>query len=114
MKNKNKFEHLMTDRNHEELEKDGKTIITQYSKAWRREMEVATVKHYITYRLPYYVAKKILNDTEYCYKRNISIDKYDANTKTVELNGLYPTSRLKIIDECESAKVVNDYYSYGV
>ncbi|MDD2268213.1 MAG: hypothetical protein PHY15_01530 [Eubacteriales bacterium] len=115
MEAKNKFEHLMSEKNYEEIKKEGKTIITQYSKSWNRDMPVATVSHYVTLKVPYATAKSILSDMAYCYKRDIIKKNYDATTKTIELTGRYPFSKCKgILNAGENVELIGEYYTYGV
>lgn len=110
---RNKFEHLMTDKNRAELKAEGKTTVMQYDKNWNKEKPVATVSHYVTIRLPYAAAKNILGEAVYCHKRCISKGNYDAKTKTIELTGLYPISHNKSAERA-GLEIVDEYYTYGV
>ena len=110
---RNKFEHLMNDSNREELKRDGKTTIMQHDKNWNREKPVATVNHYVTIRVPYYAAKKILNAAAYCQKREISKGEYDANAKTIQLTGLYPILQCTALQNID-VDVIAENYTYGM
>lgn len=110
--NTNKFEHLMSAVNREELKTEGKTIVTQPDSR-NNQMAVATVSHYITMRIAYSIAKKMLNDKLYCHRRDISTSNYNSTTKTIDVTGLSPIAANSVTRDAKK-EIINQFYTYGI
>lgn len=102
---KNKFEHLMTEENKTELYKNGTTRITSNGGV--------TINKMVTVRAPYSAAKNVLSDMVYCFNRRITKGNYDAETKTIELTGLFPLSRNNNLVKA-GVEILKESYTYGM
>jgi hypothetical protein len=113
---KNKFEHLMTEKHKEELEKEGVVRITELSMTPpQREIHVATISHYVQIRVPYFVYKKITQNLGYQDRLKIYpvVNTYDLNDKTVEITALKPVLNNELIVKY-GYKLIDEYFTYGV
>ena len=113
---KNKFEHLMTEKHKEVLEKEGVVRLTELSMTPpRREVHVATISHYVQIRVPYFVYKKITQNLGYQDRLKIYpvVNTYDLNDKTVEITALKPILRNELILKY-GYKMIDEYFTYGV
>ena len=113
---KNKFAHLMTEQHKEELEKEGVVKLTELSLTPpRREVHIATIRHYVQIRVPYFVYKKITQSLGYKDRLEIYaiVGTYNPNDKTVEITALKPVLRNELIVKY-GYKLIDEYYIYGV